>query len=223
MTRSAPSDKPAAAAVRASGAAPSRRESAAPAREGPGFWVFGYGSLMWRPGFDYLERRLARLDGYRRAFALRSVRYRGTPERPGLVLGLDWAPGAACIGMAFRVCPTQDGTVRDYLAGRELVTRSYFEVRHRVALMPEGEDEAGPDDRGEARVEAIAYVLDRTHPQYCGGLDPETQAEIIAVAVGPAGPNAEYLHNTAAHLAELGIRDPDLERLDAAVRARREA
>jgi cation transport protein ChaC len=190
------------------------------APRGGGFWVFGYGSLMWRPGFDYLERRLARLDGYRRAFALSSIRYRGTPEVPGLVLGLDWDPGAACVGMAFRVCPTRDGEVRDYLAERELVTRSYFEVLHPVTLMPAHETEAGPGDRGERRVEAICYVLDRTHPQYRGRLPLEEQAGIIARAVGPAGANAEYLHNTVAHLAELGIGDPDLERLDAMVRAR---
>ncbi|MEO1458468.1 MAG: gamma-glutamylcyclotransferase, partial [Pseudomonadota bacterium] len=123
-----------------------------------GFWVFGYGSLMWKPGFPFLERRLARLDGYRRAFRLRSIHYRGTPELPGLVLGLDWDPNARCVGMAFRVCPTQGEEVRDYLADRELITRSYFEVLYPVALL---------DDDGTAaeRVDAICYVLDRTHPQ----------------------------------------------------------
>lgn len=173
-----------------------------------GFWVFGYGSLMWRPGFDHLERRLARLDGYRRAFRLRSVRYRGTPERPGLVLGLDWDPNAACTGMAFRVCPTRGEDVRTYLAERELVTRSYFEVLYPVALL-------GPR---EERVDAICYILDRTHPQYAGALGLDEQARIIAEAVGPAGANCDYLHNTVAHLNELGVPDPDLEELDRKVR-----
>ncbi|MEM6945691.1 MAG: gamma-glutamylcyclotransferase [Pseudomonadota bacterium] len=182
-------------------------------REDGGFWVFGYGSLMWRPGFPFLERRLARLDGYRRAFHLRSVRYRGTPEAPGLVLGLDWEPGAACTGMAFRVCPTEAAGVLHYLAERELVTRSYFEVRHAIALLAE---EGGTD--AEERVDAICYILDRTHPQYAGGLDLDAQAAVIAGATGPNGPNADYLHNTVSELATLGIRDDDLLTLDERVR-----
>ncbi|MCL5777816.1 gamma-glutamylcyclotransferase [Limibaculum sp. FT325] len=171
-----------------------------------GFWVFGYGSLMWRPGFEYLERRMARLQGYRRAFALRSVRYRGTPEAPGLVLGLDWDPNAACTGMAFRICPTRAEAVRTYLAERELVTRSYFEVLHPVAL------------EGGETVDAICYILDRTHPQYCGGLGLDEQARIIACAAGPAGTNRDYLHNTVAHLRELGVEDGALAELDLRVR-----
>lgn len=167
-----------------------------------GFWVFGYGSLMWRPGFEYLERRKARLKGYRRAFSLRSVRYRGTPEAPGLVLGLDWDPNASCTGMAFRVCPTRADAVRTYLAERELVTRSYFEVLHPISF------EDGTS------VEAICYILDRTHPQYCGGLSLAEQAHIIAHAVGPAGTNRDYLHNTVAHLTELGVEDRALCALD---------
>ncbi|MEM8758886.1 MAG: gamma-glutamylcyclotransferase [Pseudomonadota bacterium] len=178
-----------------------------------GFWVFGYGSLMWRPGFPYLERRLARLKGYRRAFKLRSVRYRGTPEAPGLVLGLDWDPNASCTGMAFRVCPTKGDGVRDYLAERELVTRSYFEVLHPVTLLTE---EAGGS---EQCVDAICYILDRMHPQYAGDLDLAAQAAIIAGAEGPRGPNAEYLHNTVEELRAIGIEDRELDALDARVRA----
>ncbi|MEM6355446.1 MAG: gamma-glutamylcyclotransferase [Pseudomonadota bacterium] len=178
-----------------------------------GFWVFGYGSLMWRPGFPYLERRLARLKGYRRAFKLRSVRYRGTPEAPGLVLGLDWDPNASCTGMAFRVCPTKGDGVRDYLAERELVTRSYFEVLHPVTLLT---DEAGG---AEECVDAICYILDRMHPQYAGDLDLAAQAAIIAEAEGPRGPNAEYLHNTVEELRAIGIEDRELDALDARVRA----
>ncbi|MEL6481172.1 MAG: gamma-glutamylcyclotransferase [Pseudomonadota bacterium] len=181
--------------------------------ENGGFWVFGYGSLMWRPGFPYLERRLARLKGYRRAFKLRSVRYRGTPEAPGLVLGLDWDPNASCTGMAFRVCPTKGDGVRQYLAERELVTRSYFEVLHPITLLTEGD--AAPD----SAVDAICYILDRMHPQYAGDLDLEGQARIIARAAGPMGPNADYLHNTVAELEAIGIEDRELMALDRAVRA----
>lgn len=177
-----------------------------------GFWVFGYGSLMWRPGFEYLARRKARLKGYRRAFSLRSVRYRGTPEAPGLVLGLDWDPNAVCTGMAFRVCPTRADAVRTYLAERELVTRSYFEVLYPVTLLSDGN---GPDET----VDAICYILDRTHPQYCGGLSLDEQARIIARSAGPAGTNRDYLHNTVAHLAELGVEDGDLATLDRLVRS----
>ncbi len=173
-----------------------------------GFWVFAYGSLMWNPGFEALERRRARLSGYARAFALSSLRYRGTPESPGLVLGLDWRPEGACEGVAYRVCPTRDAPVRDYLHEREMAMRSYIEVVLPIEIA---------DGR---RVEALAYVLDRTHRQYVGRLPIETQAEIIARAVGPAGPNTDYLHNTVEHLIELGIEDPELVALDRLVRRR---
>ena len=172
-----------------------------------GFWVFGYGSLMWRPGFDYVERRMARLDGYKRAFSLWSHRYRGTPEDPGLVLGLDWAPGEHCTGMAFRVGPELADATRQYLSDRELVTRSYFETLYPVTLLDCGE-----------RVNAICYVLDRSHAQYCGGMALEEQAEIIARSIGPMGRNCEYLHNTVSHLIELGVEDPELVALDRRVR-----
>ena len=173
---------------------------------GGDLWVFGYGSLMWNPGFEHLERRTARLDGFARRFALYSRHYRGTPERPGLVLGLDWAPGASCTGAAFRICPTRDGEVRDYLVERELVSYAYFETRYPVEL-----------DDGR-RVDALAYVVDRSHAQYAGGLTEAEQAAIIAVAEGPSGPNMEYLENTLAQLQELGIPDAGLEALCARAR-----
>lgn len=176
-------------------------------------WVFGYGSLMWMPGFDYLERRLARLDGFRRSFCLASWHYRGTRERPGLVLGLDWAPGEACVGVALRVCPSQDRHVRDYLAQRELVSYAYFETLYPVMLLDDG------PGREEQR-EALCYIVDRTHEQYAGGLSLEAQAERIIAAAGSSGPNAEYLEKTLARLDEYGIPDPELARLGALVRAR---
>lgn len=181
-----------------------------PAQPNAGFWVFGYGSLMWNPGFAYLERVPARLQDYARAFALASHRYRGTPENPGRVLGLDWQPGAHCDGIAFRVCHTRDADTRDYLHEREMVTRSYIEVVRPVTLLRPG---------GTERVDALAYVLDRTHPQYVGRAALEEQAGIIAHAHGPAGSNREYLLNTVEHLVEIGIDDPDLVRLAELVRA----
>lgn len=177
------------------------------------FWVFAYGSLIWNPGFDWVERRIARLDGFVRRFGLTSEYYRGTPEYPGLVLGLDWAPGQSCTGVALRVDPAEERRVRDYLAARELVSYAYFETHYPVQLLCEGQGQ------GEARG-AICYIIDRTHPQYAGDMDPEAQAEIIARAVGPSGPNADYLMNTLAKLRELGIDDPALEAMAERVRAR---
>jgi cation transport protein ChaC len=170
-------------------------------------WVFGYASLMWDPGFPVAERRLARLDGWHRSFCMWSIHHRGTPERPGLVLALDRAEGAACHGVALRVSPGNEAATLDYLRDRELISAAYFETRARVAF----------EDAGGA-AEAVTYVVDPAHPQYCGGLPLERQARVIAAATGGRGPNTEYLWNTAAHLAELGIEDPDLAWLAARVR-----
>ena len=178
------------------------------AETAPGdLWVFGYGSLVWAPGFAFAERRLATLQGYRRAFCMTSIHYRGTPEAPGLVLALDRADTGACAGVAYRVEAPQAAEVLAYLRARELVSYAYDEARLAVTL-----------DGGE-EVEAVTYVTNRAHPQYRGGLSLETQAAVIARAIGPRGPNAEYLLNTAAGLAALGIADPDLERLAALVRS----
>ncbi len=171
-----------------------------------GFWVFGYGSLIWRPGFDYAERRRARLDGFRRSFCLRSVRYRGTPEAPGLVLALDRRPGHACEGVAFRVAPEGAERTRAYLHHREMDTDSYLETFQTVEIS------------GHGPASALCYVMNEAHDHYAL-LPLEAQAEIIARSHGPAGPNREYLHNTVAHLIELGVRDRELERLDALVRS----
>jgi cation transport protein ChaC len=176
-----------------------------------GFWVFGYGSLMWRPGFDAAERRIARLHGWRRGFCLRSVMYRGTPAAPGLVLGLEPISGGWCDGVAFRVDAAAAEATLAYLRARELVTYAYREIRAPVAF-------AGG---GEAR--ALAYAVDPDHAQYAGTLPLAEQAAIIARAEGPAGTNRAYLADTLAHLAECGVRDPDLEALGAAVAAVRGA
>ena len=182
-----------------------------------GFWVFGYGSLMWKPGFEAVEARLARLDGYKRAFALSSVHYRGTPECPGLVLGLDWQPGSGCTGMALRIGAGQAREVRQYLADRELVSRAYFEVSHEISLLFPGDGTA--DGQGH-RVDAICYILDRTHPQYAGAMTLEDQAAVICVAAGPTGTNCDYLFKTVEHLRQLGVDDPELFALERMVRAR---
>ena len=171
-------------------------------------WVFGYGSLIWRPGFAFEERVLARLEGWRRRFCLRSIAYRGTPEAPGLVLGLDADPASGCDGVAFRVAAAQADAAAAYLRDRELVTYAYRETALPLAL------------RDGRTVQAMTFVIDRAHAQYAGELARDEQAAIIARAAGPAGPNAEYLENTLSHLIQLGLHDPELEALQDAVRAR---
>lgn len=168
-------------------------------------WIFGYGSLIWDPGFPVAERRLARADGWRRSFCMRSIHHRGTPERPGLVLALDRAEGASCAGLAFRVAPGAETATLAALRERELVSSAYLERMLRI-------------ETAEGMLEALTYVIDPDHAQYCGGLPLEDQARIIAGATGGRGPNRDYLWSTAAHLADLGIADPDLEWLAARVR-----
>lgn len=169
-------------------------------------WVFGYGSLMWHPGFEAAERLIARLAGYHRSFCMRSIHHRGTVAEPGLVLALDEAAGGACEGLAFRVADGAEAATLDYLRERELVSSAYLE-RHVTLRLIDGR-----------QVEALAYVVDRAHEQYCGGLPLEEQAAIIARAVGGRGPNTDYLHNTAGHLEELGIVDEELSWLSRRVR-----
>jgi len=170
-------------------------------------WVFGYGSLVWNPGFDVQDRVIATLPGYHRSFCMRSVHHRGTPEVPGLVLALDAAEEARCHGVALSVADHEQDQVLAYLRDRELVSSAYLEKRLEVHLS---------DGRA---VEAVTYVIDPDHVQYCGGLDLEEQAQIIARAIGGRGPNTEYLFNTADHLDQLGISDRDLAWLARRVRA----
>lgn len=169
-------------------------------------WVFGYGSLLWNPGFTPAESTLATLPGYHRSFCMRSIHHRGTEERPGLVLALDEARGAHCTGLALRVAEAEEADVLAYLRERELISSAYLE---RVLPL---------DLSDGRRVEALAYVIDPHHVQYCGGISLEEQAQAIAHAVGGRGPNTEYLFNTANHIRELGLEDAELEWLVRRVR-----
>jgi glutathione-specific gamma-glutamylcyclotransferase len=170
-------------------------------------WVFGYGSLMWDPGFTPAERLPARLNGWHRSFCMRSIHYRGTLDRPGLVLALDRAEGASCAGIAFAVAEDEADAVLVCLRARELISDAYLETRLPVTLA---------DGR---EVEALTYVIDRAHAQYARGLSPEDQARIIAHARGQNGANADYLWNTTTHLEDQGLADPDLDWLARRVRA----
>ena len=168
-------------------------------------WVFGYGSLMWRPGFAYTSRCKATLRGWRRSLCVYSHVYRGTPVRPGLVMGLD--RGGACLGVAFRVeAALREHTIR-YLREREQATAVYIERMTPITL-----------ESGE-RVRALTYVADRLHPQYAGRLDREEMLGLVCAGAGVSGDNAAYITETHDHLLALGVRDPDLEWLAANLRS----
>jgi glutathione-specific gamma-glutamylcyclotransferase len=162
-------------------------------------WVFGYGSLMWRPGFPFEERAPATLAGRRRAFCIYSVHHRGTYERPGLVLGL--APGGSVRGMAYRVAAAAWPATYAYLVEREQPTETYVEARRFVRLA---------DGR---RVECLVFLSDVHHPQWAGRLSLERQAELITGATGLSGRNEDYLRDLVEHLRAEGIHDRSMEEL----------
>jgi cation transport protein ChaC len=169
-------------------------------------WVFGYGSLMWRPGFPFEERVPARVFGAHRSLCVLSHTHRGTKSRPGLVLGLDH--GGSCRGVGFRVAAENGESVIAYLRRRELDSTVYLEVSRPMRL-----------DRTRSRdVRALCYVVDRRDPQYAGNLDRGTALEIVRGAHGHSGPNRDYVVNTANHLKALGIDDPALEWIAARLR-----
>ncbi len=164
---------------------------------------------MWNPGFEFLERVPATLEGYARSFCMWSIHHRGSPEAPGLVLALDADQRATCRGLAFHVGPDVAEATLIALRERELVSSAYVETRVDLQL-----------DDGR-RVNSLAYVVDRVHEQYTGEMSLERQADVIAQAVGGRGPNCEYLFNTALHLAEIGMEDRELSELAEMVRRRR--
>lgn len=161
-------------------------------------WVFGYGSLMWDPGFTHEHVRSALLRGYHRAFCIYSVRFRGTYERPGLVLGLN--RGGSCRGLAFRVPARQVGAALDALWAREMSRAAYLPRLLRV-------------DLGGTMVQALTFIANTGHEHYAGGLTHEAAARLIATCCGSRGPNLDYLRNTLQHLADLGVRDRGLGKL----------
>jgi len=165
-------------------------------------WVFGYGSLMWDPGFPFRRWAPALVFGYHRALCIASNRWRGTPERPGLVLGLE--RGGACHGIAFRVAQRDVATVLDALWAREM-RRPVYRARLVRTRLPDRE------------VKALAFIAEPTHAAHAGALTIEETARRIANCHGARGPNLDYLVRTINHLAELGVRDHNLLRVLAAV------
>lgn len=164
-------------------------------------WIFGYGSLMWRPGFDYVERQHALLRGAHRSLCVYSHVHRGTEQKPGLVLGLD--SGGSCRGFAFRVDPASANATIDYLRGREQVTMVYREALRPVELL----------DKPKRKVQAVCFLVDRMHRQYAGRLPVSKQAELVARGRGVSGDNMEYVVNTLTHLDEMGLREHTLQQV----------
>ena len=164
-------------------------------------WVFGYGSLMWQPGFAFSERAPAALIGAHRSLCIYSFHHRGTLQNPGLVLGLD--EGGACRGIAFRVAAEKSNETLAYLRAREQVTDVYVEATKQVSLL---------DGSGRER-EAVCFMADRGHPQYAGRLSLERQADLVRSATGLSGSNIDYVLNTVRHLEEVGIHDVELAAL----------
>jgi cation transport protein ChaC len=166
-------------------------------------WVFGYGSLMWRPGFEFIEQVQARLVGEHRALCVYSFDHRGTPEKPGLVLGLD--RGGACRGVAFRVAAKRRTETIDYLRAREQTTNVYREVMRSVWL----------ENEARQRVSALTFVVDRGHVQYAGRLSLPEQLRYVNQGHGRSGNNRDYVLSTVKSIEAQGFRDPQLHQLAA--------
>jgi len=159
-----------------------------------GFWVFGYGSLIWRPGFEFVSAQGARLCGFHRSLCIYSHLYRGTPQKPGLVFGL--LPGGSCRGRAFEIGADKWPEVLSYLRERE--TEVYREVSSPIRL-----------DDGR-KVTALSFVADEGHAQFAGGLPIEEQLALVHRSEGNTGSNRDYIFNTMEHLSRLGISDDRL-------------
>lgn len=166
-------------------------------------WVFGYGSLMWRPGFEHAERRQALLRGRHRRLCVWSWHHRGLQDAPGLVMGLD--RGGSCIGAAYRVPAADARAAFDYLAAREMVTPVYVPTHVRLDL------------DGGRTVRGLTFTVDRNNPQYAGRISVDTAVATVRGARGHSGHNADYVRETVAHLREIGVRDTFMEAVDARI------
>ena len=161
-------------------------------------WIFGYGSLIWKPEFEFAERRIGAVRGYHRQFCFWVKRFRATPEAPGLMLGLE--PGGVCRGVAYRLHEHAEQETLRKIWAREMLAGIY--LPRWVDVRTEG-----------GAVQAITFTINRHHERYAGKLPDDTVVEALAQACGHVGSCAEYLMETVAHLEELGIRDRHLWRL----------
>jgi cation transport protein ChaC len=182
----------------------SLQEILASVRPGEDVWVFGYGSLVWNPLIRFAEKRVALVRGYHRRYCFWVRLGRGSPEEPGLMLGLD--RGGSCKGVGFRV-PAADVEAELRLVWMREMLSGVYRPRWMAA-----QTAGGP-------IRAVAFVVNRAHPLYCGTVSLETAARHLARARGRLGSCREYLENTVAHLAELGVRDSYLTRIHRLVQA----
>lgn len=166
-------------------------------------WLFAYGSLIWNPAIDFAEQRCVTVPGYHRKFCLEVHLARGSPEAPGLMLGLD--RGGSCRGVAFRIKAERAREELDVVWRREMVSPAYSPKWLRA-------------HDGEAAIRAIGFVVNRAHDRYVGDMDEARAAGLIARASGFLGPCADYLHQTSEHLEALGMADSGLLRLAALVK-----
>jgi cation transport protein ChaC len=182
-----------------------------PENSGEELWVFAYGSLMWRPGFEFLERRTARLVGAHRSLCVYSFVHRGMPEKPGLVLGLD--RGGNCRGIAYRVAAGKRAATIDYLRAREQVTMVYREAYRPVWL----------DDDPQNAVRALCYMVDRGHEQYAGRLALEQKVHLVRQGHGRSGNNRDYVLAAVKEIEAQGYRDRELHLLAERLKGTHEA
>ena len=174
---------------------------------GGDLWVFGYGSLMWSPGFRYRAKAPGFVFGYHRSLCILSTRYRGTRRKPGLVMGL--CAGGSCWGMAFRVARVDVDRALRRLWKREMPRRTY-QPRLVYARLHAGRP-----------VRALAFLADPDHPSYIRELDLHGRARLVAQGIGQRGACIQYIRNTLEHMETVGVRDPHLQRvLDAALTLR---
>src|SRR5919109_594226 len=162
-------------------------------------WVFGYGSLMWSPCFEYTHKSPGRAHGYHRALCILSTRYRGTQRKPGLVMGL--CRGGSCWGVAYRIDAARLRRALARLWYREMPRRVYNPRLIPVRLASGRE------------VKALAFVADPAHPSFVRELDLHGRARLVAQGIGVRGPCVDYIRNTLEHMHEVGVRDPHLERI----------
>ncbi len=177
------------------------------AANGPGdLHVFGYGSLLWNPGFDFEERHPAWIKGWHRAFCMKLLRFRGSPDQPGLMLALDH--GGSCKGEVFRIAGTKAPAEIEKLMRREVPYRRLARAWRFVGA-----------DMADGKVRALTFYAGMRRDLFYASLPIEQQAHMLARAAGHGGSGAAYLHQTVAKLEELGIHDSYLWRLQHLVAA----
>ncbi len=163
-------------------------------------WIFGYGSLMWRPGFEFVDRQIAQLNGFHRSLCVYSHVHRGTEKQPGLVFGLDH--GGSCTGIAYSVAPEKWSATFKYLQNREQVTSVYLDSFQEITLHEDGK-----------KITALTFLVDRNHQQYAGRLNLADQLKFVRQGIGQSGNCGDYVLSTARHLQELGIKDREIQAL----------